>query len=397
MRSETKFSISASEIYAVATGWIQEHLKFEDYSKKCLGSMILSVLLFAASRIRSIHEACQRLRKAPSDETLRKALRATLPDNKELHRRVNAALADGLPKGFFQRGQLVAMDLTEIPYHGQEHRDKREIRRSKPKSGTSHFHVYATAYVCRKGHRFTLAVVRVLRGDSMEAVVKELLRLVRAAGVKVRFLLLDKGFFTAEVVRYLQRARCPFVTPAFARGRKPKAIKPGSLSELQSRKRSGWAMYSWRSGRGTKATVSIAISCRNYAGTRDRRGRRTRLYAYWGLIPSSPHWLAETYRKRFGIETTYRQMNEGRIRTSTRDPLLRFLFIAIALILRNVWVWCHLNWLALRRGQGIIMRGELLRLGELLLWLQSLILQELGLNDSKNIPRPPSRQPDSAT
>lgn len=397
MRSETHFNFCAADVHAVATSSIQDHLKFEDFSKKCLASMILSVLLFAASRIRSIYDACQRLEKAPSDETIRKALRATLPDNKELHRRVNAALSDRLPRCFFKRGQRVAIDLTEIPYHGQEHIDEREIRRGKPKSGTSHFHVYATAYVCQKGQRFTLAVVRVLKGDTMETVVQELLRLVRAAGVKVRYLLLDKGFFTAEVVRYLQRARCPFLTPAFARGRKPKTLKPGSLYELQSRKQSGWASYSWRSKRGTRASVSIAISCKNYAGTRGRHGRRTRLYAYWGLNPGSTNWVAETYRKRFAIETTYRQMNEARIRTSSRDPLLRFLFVAIALILRNVWVWCHLNWLAIRRGRGVIMRDELLRLGELLLWLQHLIQQELGLNDSKLIPQPTLQQPDSTS
>lgn len=122
MRSEAKFTICSSEVSAVAGG-IQEHLKFEDYSKKCLVSMILSILLFAASRIHSIHEACQRLRDAPSDETLRKVLRATLPGTKELHRRVNASLANRLPQCFFKRGQLVAMDLTEISLDGQSQRD----------------------------------------------------------------------------------------------------------------------------------------------------------------------------------------------------------------------------------------------------------------------------------
>ena len=63
MRSKAKFSICASEVHAVTTDWIQQHLKLQDYSKKCLSSMMLSVLLFAASRIRSVHDACQRLRR----------------------------------------------------------------------------------------------------------------------------------------------------------------------------------------------------------------------------------------------------------------------------------------------------------------------------------------------
>jgi hypothetical protein len=34
-------------------------------------------------------------------------------------------------------------------------------------------------------------------------------------------------------------------------------------------------------------------------------------------------------------------MNEARIRTRTRDPSQRLLFVGIALVLRNVWVWSH--------------------------------------------------------
>ena len=64
------------------------------------------------------------------------------------------------------------------------------------------------------------------------------------------------------------------------------------------------------------------------------------------------------------------------------------LFVAIALILRNVWVWCHLNWLAVHRGPGIYIREELLRLGEMLLWLQTFVEDEFELCVFKNIPPP---------
>jgi hypothetical protein len=42
----------------------------------------------------------------------------------------------------------LAFDLTLIPYHGQPEADPNEIYRSKAKDGTSHFHAYATAYIC---------------------------------------------------------------------------------------------------------------------------------------------------------------------------------------------------------------------------------------------------------
>ena len=52
-------------------------------------------------------------------------------------------------------------------------------------------------------------------------------------------------------------------------------------------------------------------------------------------------WIRATYRRRFGIESSYRQSHQARIRTSSRKPALRLLFMGVALVLRNVWVWLH--------------------------------------------------------
>ena len=386
MRSNLKFTIQAADVQAVATDWISSCLQLADYSRKCTACVVLSVLFYAASRRRSVSEACQRLKGVPSDETLRKALVATLPSQLELERRLNRGLATDLPKPFFRRGQRVAVDLTLIPYHGQAEQDESEIRRGQPKSGTTHFHAYATAYVVQHGQRYTLAMTYVFKDESVKIVLQRLMQKVRKLGVKVRFLLLDKEFFNAEVVRYLQAARTPFLTPAFARGRKPKVISPGSLHDYAARKKSGFARYTWTNKDGLRATVDLAIVCRNYRGQRGRHRRRTQMYAYWGLAPGSTVWVYETYRKRFGIETTYRQMNEVRIHTTSRDPVRRMLNVGLALILRNVWVWCHFEWLSLRRGRGILVRDELLRLGELLLWLAHLVEEQYGLVLEKPIP-----------
>jgi len=388
MRSGMKCTLSAGDVKAEATGWIQQHLQFTDYQRKCSAGVILSVLLFAAARMKSIHDACGRLRGVPSDETVRKAVWASLPAPAVLQSRINAALGDRLPKAFFKskRGWRIAIDFTLIPYHGQPAREEWEIRRGQPKHGTTHFHAYATAYVVQHGQRYTLAMTSVFGDEDVKTVVQRLVQQVRTLGVKIRFLLLDKEFFNVQVIRYLQAARLPFVMPAFARGRKPQVPKPGSLHEFAARKRGGWGRYSWTNKHGRRATVNIAVVCRNYRGQRGRHGRRTLLYAYWAVHPGSLPWVHQTYRKRFGIESSYRQLNECRMRTSSRQPILRLLFVGLALILRNVWVWCHLNWLAIRRGRGILLRHELLRLREMTLWLEHLIAIEFGLVLSKTIP-----------
>jgi len=69
-----------------------------------------------------------------------------------------------------------------------------------------------------------------------------------------------------------------------------------------------------------KATVSICVFCGNYRGAWKKHGRYAWVYAFWGIKPRSTRWVADTYRQRFGIETSYRQLNEARIKTCTRNP-----------------------------------------------------------------------------
>jgi putative transposase len=127
-----------------------------------------------------------------------------------------------------------------------------------------------------------------------------------------------------------------------------------------------------------KATMDLGIVCGNYQGKWDRHGRCTWVYAYWGVRPGSLCWLADTYRQRFGIETSYRQMNEARIKTCVRSPLLRYLFVALALLLRNVWVWFHWEVLSSPRRGRRRLNLERLRFKGLLFWLQQVAMVALG-------------------
>ena len=150
----------------------------------------------------------------------RLALIATLPDFAELQRPLNAALAGNLPRTLRRSPQRMAADLVLIPYHGQPQHDPDEIYRSEAKSGTSHFHAYATLYVIRNGYRFTVALTPVSRGEPLEAVLKRLLHQAAQVGIRCRLLLLDRGFYSVGVIRYLQAAHHPFLMPVICRGRR---------------------------------------------------------------------------------------------------------------------------------------------------------------------------------
>jgi len=392
MRSRTKYTITSREVHDRTASTIQQHLGLADHGHKCTALAVISILLYAASRITSVFDACQRLVAAPSDQALRDALRATLPPINELERKLNKGLAADLPKALRKRRYPLAIDLTLIPYHGEPYLDAAEIYRSEPKSGTSHFHAYATAYVVRHGRRFTVAMTRVLYGEPVKEVVQRLLQQASRIGVKPRYLLLDRGFYNVQVVRYLQAARYPFLMPVARRGRKPRdPEKSGSVWRFFAWRRNGFSEHRWRDAAGCSATVKVCV----VYGKFGRRGQPHRLkalvYAYWGFRPSSCNWVRETYRTRFAIETTYRQMNQARIRTCTRDPLLRLLFVGLAMILRNVWVWLHLVCLAMTHRGRVELHLERLRFRRMLIWLQHYAETLFGFSDftAAEYPMPP--------
>jgi hypothetical protein len=299
-----------------------------------------------------------------------------------LQRRLNAALAGHLPKALCRRRLRLAIDLTLIPYHGEPFRDLDEVYRAQAKDGTSHFHAYATAYVVRKGQRYTVALTGVAKGEPLKDVVQRLLRQAASVGIRPRLLLLDRGFYSVAVVRYLQAARHPFLMPVVCHGRSPK--QPGGPTGsyvFRTWKTSGWSDYTLADAKKRTATVSICVKCRNYRGQWKRRGRQALVYAYWGYRPPSPDAVFAIYRLRFGIETSYRQLHEGRIRTTSRRPTVRLLYVGIALVLRNLWVWLHYTLLAMPRRGGRVILLERLRWETLLLWLLHVAEETFGLAD----------------
>jgi Transposase DDE domain len=267
--------------------------------------------------------------------------------------------------------------------------DLKEVYRSQAKSGTSHFHAYATAYVNYRGQRFTLALTVVERGEKLQEVLKRLLRRLGRLGISVRMLLVDRGFWSVAVIRYLQAARYPFLMPVVLRGRKDDHPQgPSGTRVFAVRKRGGFDEYTLTAANGQKARVSVCVHCRNYNGQWGRHGRQALVYAFWGLQPSSTRWVRETYRKRFAIETSYRQLHQGRARTSTRNPEVRLLLVGVALVLRNVWVWLHYAVLSTPRRGNRKYNLERLTLKAMLLWLQHQAEEELGRRDEIASERP---------
>ena len=376
--------LTPAQVYRFAVAFCQPRLAFRSVGK--VTSEVLVTVLFAAAA----HLLHLRDLPPPQGRTLRGDLcqrpvrQPLLPRGAQAQgqRRLRRPPAQAVaPPG--KRPLRLGVGLTLLPYYGQHSLESREIYRSQAKRGTNSFFAYATAYLVLQGQRFTLAVTPVMRSECLKEVLQELLLLVSKAGLKPGLLLLDRGFYSVAVIRYLQRARRPFLMPVVCHGRKADHPKgPSGSNVFKQEKKSGWFRHTLKDGKKDKATVWICVKRARWVGRHGRRKSDTWVYAYWGITPRRVDWVKETYRKRFGIETSYRQMNQCRIRTTTKKFNVRFLYVAIGLLLRNLWVWLHHFVLSSPRRGGRRYNWDLLRVERMLLWLERVAETMYGLVDT---------------
>jgi Transposase DDE domain len=317
----------------VLTDWLGRAVRLPTRRRTCTPDVVWRIVLFAAAFARSVAAACAAIASAPSGQAVWDCLYLALPKRRRtLERRLLPALHAPLGKRkWFVR---LAIDYHRIAYFGEPNRD---TTRAKQTAGTHTFHTYATACVVGGPNRYTLGLTSVGEKEPFTEVLARLLDQVAAAGVTIRVVLLDKAFFSIAVMRLLQSRNLPFVIPAVIRGRKPRiGAKAVGLRALRGR---GAGRYCYtHEDRGTSVRINVVVAHKSYRHKKTgRRCNKKLLYATW-RVRGNPVPIRDLYRKRFGVESSYRQLGQVRPRTSTTDGVVRLLWVAVGLVLRNAWV-----------------------------------------------------------
>jgi len=339
---------------------VRKNLPLDLKNTRITADDIIYVLAYANVHRLSIASVCQELQEAPSGNRLREVLVEALPDRAGMQRILNRIFRQQVHPSVWKckRDFNIAIDLTLIPYHGQPYEDKKEIVRGMPKSGTTHFHGYATVSIVRDGRRYVIALRFIEYGEEMADIVRWLIKRVKTLKIRIRRVFLDKGFCSQPVFKVLGQHKVSYVIPIPVRG---KSGGVRTLFQGKSRKTN----YTFNSPKHGKYTVQAVVVKRYSKGRYGRHKSKWFAYAVAGLPASIlPAHVFELYRQRFGIESSYRQMNQVRARTSTRNPVIRLLLVGLAFVLFNLYISLRQNlssalkqslqlpkrfWLSLRR------------------------------------------------
>lgn len=359
-----------------AQSLLADHLPLKAEGYACTTDDLLKVLLAVATNTGTLESVCADLVGSPDPETIRTYLNEqlrveALPD---LERHLNAALTARIPQRVKSHAREVAIDLHDRPYYGKTTQAEGLWVRAKARDGTTRFYRVATAYVMAKYLRVTLALRFVLPGDDTVSLLDDLLQQVKTQGIHIARLFLDRGFDGIAVMEYLTRRKQPALIACTIRG------KTGGTRALCQGPRSYCTPYTFHGAGQTAFTAKLAV-CRVFT-TAKRTGRHKRKVDWMIFILIELDWTPRQarreYRRRFGIESSYRCAGQVRGWTTSPNPAYRFLLIGLSFVLLNLWV--HLRWLFTqvpRRG-GRWLKTKLLELSRLVKFITRALEKHYG-------------------
>jgi hypothetical protein len=331
-------------VHAYARHLLKIELELNDYKQAVPAPLLASVLLLAACWQSSLSAACLLTVGTPSHESVRKAMHACLPRRpQELLDRLLRLLRRTLPEHLGRRPLAFVLDLHRRPYYGKP---TRGTSRGQEKKSTKKAFAYATLAALSPEGRFTVGLMQFRQYMRLTTIVQRLLLQAAEAGLSIAYLLLDKEFYSAEVIDWLQRHQVAFLMPA-----ERKDGKHGNGWLFQPSTAVGWYDYSWtarprrrdfKTGRRhRKKGLKLTVKVRMCVASHPKEAGRRLVYASWGLGKWPPAAVVQEYRRRFGIEVQYRQLGQCLAVTTSRDERVRLLLVGVALMLCNLWAFLH--------------------------------------------------------
>ncbi len=348
--------LSQQQTLNFARSVLQRHLALETNGYSCSTEEMLDILLMMAAKRETLESTCAELDLVSSAEAYRRHLRQSLSLDRldavedQLNQALQAAIPEPIRQRLSDQAHDIACDFKDQPYYGKAPQEHALWVRAKAKAGTTRFYRIATAYVIMGGRRFTLAMHFVRATESTCQVLRHLLAVLARLKVASGLLLLDKGFCSMTVMNYLCGQGQSALIACPIRG------QHGGTRALCKGRRSYRTEHTFR--HANQRFTAPVVLCRSFT-TAQRTGRMKRR-AVWLVYVAiacdlAPKKVMQRYRRRFGIETSYRVSGQVRAWTTSPNPVYRFVLLALGFILVNVWL--HLRWIVAqvpRRGRRLL-------------------------------------------
>ena len=222
----------------------------------------------------------------------------------------------------------IAIDKHLIPRHDKPADMRHNMTKGKSERGTCTFETYMTVDIVAGFTRFNLACCKVGRGHFDDEFVRKIVQKCPKIGISVRMFLMDREFYSVAVMRTMREPGQNFIMPAI----KNKSIKK-AIKEHEKGKRGAVSEYTMKSQYGRKFTFNVVIVYNE---------EDEKYYTFATNImcqdPSGMlEYVTEECKKRWGIETGYRRLEQMRPHTTGKNASVRIMLFCMVMIMFNLW------------------------------------------------------------
>jgi len=231
----------------------------------------------------------------------------------------------------FTRPVDVAIDVHDWLYYGSE--DTPRVCVTNPDQGTDRAYKFATLCIVDPSVRFTLAWMP-LAGDDTDELADALRQLVSTAReyVEINRVYCDRGFYRVHLLKTLEEIDVEFVVRATQTRKIQRFIREAEsdtfVTEYESVRKNP------PTGRTTVQLVVVPH--------RSREDDHFCVVTNREVTRDLAQPLAQAYRRRWGIETSYRKVAEFLPKTSSPTFSVRLFYFLLAVSLYNLWVLVNL-------------------------------------------------------
>ncbi len=225
-------------------------------------------------------------------------------------------------KTFSRWGHLVAIDQTNIEYFGEP---DEYVHRYVKRVGRVHKHIlvrrYATLSIIAPRFKLCLAILPVKNGVRLGEVVERLLE--GAKGVRIRCIVMDKEFYNVDVLDRIEARGLHYLVPI---------VHKDSINLLY------WlceatGVWKWRymMGVATRERKQVTgyfheYTLGDYAGFITNRDLKT----------DTAGRLLGLYAQRWNIENGFKEAEDYKIKTTSRNHAYRLLLYVISHLIVNI-------------------------------------------------------------
>lgn len=328
----------------IARSRVGEFLPLQANGYACTTEQLLDVLLAVSCQKETIEQVCADLKIKVGAETIRGYFNEQLKVESlfELQEAVNLALQKSFSLELKGQQLEIAIDFHDQSYYGKLEQSEGKWVGAEAKNGTTKVYRVATVYVIKNGHRRTLGIKFVVPDETAKEIVEYLLNQLNKIEIEARMLYLDRGFASIEVARYVQEIRQKAIIASPIRG------KTGGLKALCVGKKSYRTKHVFKSQKHGVEELEMAM----FKGftTSIKKGKKVRKAKWLAYIlieceeNLSAKKVKENYRKRFGIEASYRCAKKVRGWTTSSNAAYRFVLMGMSFVLTNIWQELQEKW-----------------------------------------------------